>query len=241
MKQILTKIIEFKLRILTKIYRKLNHDFNPRTWSNKELRKISHNFSGKIINVSAGLDKDKENAYYRNYFSSANEYYISNYEKTKSNVENEIILNLEDLHIDEKLHNKFDVVFTHTVLEHVYNVDVAVKNLCKLSNDIIITVVPFIQPFHHEFGKYSDYWRFSPHTLVRKFKEQSYQTIYLSWNKPVLGYIYVLHICTKNPDKWEHISNIEELKNMKGPGAEFLKLYSNYRNNKNILLGDISL
>ncbi len=240
MKKFIIKIVEFKLRLFTKIYRALYEDTNPRIWSNKELRKISKNFSGKIINVSGGLDQDKQNDYYKNYFPLSSEYFISNYQKTKSGIENEIILDLEDESIDKELINKFDIVFTHTVLEHVYKTDNAINNLCKLSKDLIISIVPFMQPFHHEFGKYSDYWRFSPHTLVKKFKEQGFETIYLSWNKPVLGYIYVLHVCAKNPKKWEHISNIKDItKNTKGPGAEFLKLYSNVKQNKNTDLGNI--
>jgi len=51
----------------------------PRIWSNSELRKFAHLFTGKVINVSAWKDLDKEGNRYKNYFINASEYWISNY------------------------------------------------------------------------------------------------------------------------------------------------------------------
>ena len=41
-----------------------------RIWSNQELRKFSHLFRGKVINVSGWKDCDKEGHIYRDYFSN---------------------------------------------------------------------------------------------------------------------------------------------------------------------------
>lgn len=71
------------------------------------------------------------------------------------------------------LKQKFDVVFTHTVLEHIFNIFIAIKNLCMLSRDVIITVIPFIQPVHICNSKTNscfDYWRFTPYCLDALFR-----------------------------------------------------------------------
>lgn len=39
----------------------------------------------------------------------------------------------------------FDVVFSHTVLEHLYDVQAAVSTLCALTRHTVIVIVPFIQ------------------------------------------------------------------------------------------------
>lgn len=40
----------------------------PRVWSNRELEKFGHLFSGKGVNVSGWKDIDKEGKKYRDYF-----------------------------------------------------------------------------------------------------------------------------------------------------------------------------
>jgi len=107
----------------------------PRIWSNQELKKFAHLFSGEIVNVSAWEDKDKEGGHYKNYFINANKYYLTNY-KTKARgfqgYENEFYLDLKK-DLDKSLINRFDVVFNHTALEHIYDIRKAFRNLCLLS------------------------------------------------------------------------------------------------------------
>ena len=55
-----------------------------------------------------------------------------------------------------ELENQFDVVFNHTTLEHIFDIFTAFQNLCRLTKDILIIVVPFLQEQHENFG---DYWR----------------------------------------------------------------------------------
>ena len=88
----------------------------PRVWSNRELEKFGHLFSGKGVNVSGWKDIDKEGKKYRDYFSNISEYWITNYKSEargfQGNQENEIFLDLEE-DLDESMHGKFDVVFNH--------------------------------------------------------------------------------------------------------------------------------
>ena len=97
----------------------------PRVWSNDELKRFAHMFKGNAVNVSGWQDNDKEGKKYRSYFSNISEYWITNYKSEargyQGNQENELFLDLEQ-ELDEKMYNKFDVVFNHTVLEHIFEI-----------------------------------------------------------------------------------------------------------------------
>ena len=173
----------------------------PRIWSNKELKKFSHLFKGNIVNVSGRNDEDKEGSVYKLYFPNASNYFITNYEEKKELVPKEsIYLNLENKTINKKLISKFDVVFCHTVLEHVFDIFTSFKNLCLLSKDIVIIVVPYLQQIH---GKgYYDYWRFTPYTIKRLFEMNRFNLLYCSSNGSDYSSIYLFCIGTKNKKKW---------------------------------------
>lgn len=175
----------------------------PRIWSNNELKKFSSLFKGNIVNVSGWTDEDKEGGTYQQYFKNNKSYQISNYKKELKGLqgfENEFYLDLtEDL--DESLINKFEVVFNHTTLEHIYDVKKAFKNLCLLSNDIVIIIVPFLQPMH---GNYDDYWRFSPLTIKNLFEESNFSLLYLNSNNHKKSSVYIFAIASKNPERWKN-------------------------------------
>jgi SAM-dependent methyltransferase len=178
----------------------------PRIWSNRELEKFAHLFSGKGVNVSGWKDVDKEGKKYRDYFSNISEYWITNYKSEargfQGDQENEIFLDLEE-DLDESMYSKFDVVFNHTVLEHIFDVNKAFENICKLSNDIVIVVVPFLQEQHAEYG---DYWRFTPLAVEKLFQKNNMDLIYINYNDASDDSIYIFAIGTKNKDKWENIN-----------------------------------
>lgn len=178
----------------------------PRIWSNRELEKFAHLFSGKGVNVSGWKDVDKEGKKYRDYFSNISEYWITNYKSEargfQGDQENEIFLDLEE-DLDESMYSKFDVVFNHTVLEHIFDVNKAFENICKLSNDIVIVVVPFLQEQHAEYG---DYWRFTPLSLEKLFQKNNVDLIYINYNDAIDDSIYIFTIGSKNKDKWENIN-----------------------------------
>jgi len=171
---------------------------------------------GNIINVSGWKDIDKEGKKYADYFKNAETYTISNYKAELKGIqgyENEIFLDLT-AELDKSLIKKYDVVFNHTTLEHIYKVKDAFKNLCLLSKNIVIIVVPFLQQVH---GSYDDYWRFSPSVIKKLFEENGLSLIYLSFNNHKKASIYIFAIGSRNPDKEKEIFN-----------AEFTNKYENY-------------
>jgi len=174
----------------------------PRIWSNDELKKVAHLFTGDVLNASAWKDDDKQGVKYKDYFRNARSYTMSNF---KSEVrgyqgsENEFFLDLSK-ELDQDLIGKFDIVFNHTTLEHIYEVKKAFKNLCLLSKDIVIIVVPFLQQMHSDYG---DYWRFSPLGIKKLFEENGLSLQYLSFNNHKNTSVYVFAIASKSPEKWE--------------------------------------
>jgi hypothetical protein len=181
-----------------------------RVWSNKVLREIAHLFNGDIINVSEWEDGDKRGGFYRNYFTKANSYTVSNYSGDMGfqNKENEILLDLEK-ELDEKYISKYDVVFNHTVLEHIFDVDTAFKNLCLMSKDIVIVVVPFLQEMHYS-NSYKDYWRFTPFALKKMFEKNGMKLVFIDANNSKNESIYILAVGSKNPNKWTNYLKINE-------------------------------
>lgn len=175
----------------------------PRIWSNSELIKMSSYFKGDVINVSGWKDEDKEGGHYKEYFFNANSYSISNFSTEdygyQGNIKNEIFLDLES-NLPSELEAKYDVVFNHTVLEHVFDIFKAFSNLCLLTKDITVIVVPFIQQQHTEYG---DYWRLTPLALARLFEKNKMKMVYVNFNDSENSSIYVFAVGTKNPDRWK--------------------------------------
>lgn len=173
-----------------------------RIWSNRELKKFAHLFDGDIVNVSGWQDADKEGKRYKDYFINASSYTLTNYKPEAmgfQGLENEIFLDLAS-ELPNELINKFDVVFNHTVLEHIYQVNTAFKNLCLMSRDVVILVVPFLQQMHTNYG---DYWRFTPLTIKRMFEENGMSLLYLSFNSHKNASIYIFSIATRHTSKWQ--------------------------------------
>ncbi len=177
-----------------------------RIWSNNELKKFSSWFTEKVINVSAGENIDKQGSTYDSYFSECKEFWTSNYSPGSyrgfTGKKNELLIDLEK-DIKPELHKRFDVVYNHTTLEHVFNVFKAVENICNLSKDIVILVVPFAQVQHESDDGYLDYWRFTPTCVRRLFKERGFEVIYESCNNDFNAAVYLFFIASRNPDKWQ--------------------------------------
>jgi len=176
----------------------------PRVWSNDELKKIGHVFSGSIINVSGKVDSDKDGGLYKAYFPHAKEYFISNYNpghSDRSTKKWDFDINLDE-DIPSEFRERFDVVFNHTTLEHIFDMPKAFKNLCMLSKDIVIVVVPFMQQMHWG-ASYKDYWRFTPYALKEMFEREKMKLVYISGNNGRRESIYVFAVGSKNPKAWE--------------------------------------
>ena len=145
---------------------------NGRSWSNSRLRFIAESLPRfeNALNVSGNLDSDKEGHLYQYYFKTE-KYNISSYsnDKSYSNPQNQIIIDLDEdkSKIAKEHFQKYDLVFNHTVLEHVKNPFQAFSNLEYLlaPNGILISVVPFIYKFHYSNEDFGDFWRYTPHTI----------------------------------------------------------------------------
>ena len=188
-----------------RILRRLNKEWEPRTWSNSELRRWAALFEGEVINVSAWEDSDKAGRRYRDYFKRCSAYYVSNYGggHGESRFADEIKLDLEAT-LPSELNGRFDVVFNHTALEHIYEVKTAFANLCAMTRDVVVVVVPFIQFLHWDEGAYSDYWRISPFALKRLFQENGLELVYFRYNENPIYPLYIFAIGSRRAERWRN-------------------------------------
>jgi len=204
-RSIITSILNRCLDLSAGLLVTSHPEWNPRAWSNQEIRKFGALFNGDVINVSASKDGDKEGGRYVDYFTKARTYTMSNYghgEEGISGFQNEKILDLSKVY--DRTIGDYDVVFSHTVIEHIDSVETAIDNLCSLSRDVVITVVPFLMGFHGRPDSYNDYWRYSPLALIRIFELRGFKTLYINWNDhhPLMN-VYIVHIASKHPERYE--------------------------------------
>lgn len=173
----------------------------PRLWSNRELARVGHLFDGDVVNVSAWRDEDKAGRFYRDYFPHARSYTITNYRSDMRGFQDqpgEIFLDLEQ-ELPSQVCGRFDLVYNHTTLEHVYDFKRAFANLCAMSRDALIVVAPWLQPAH---GDYGDYWRFSPTALARLCVDQGFTPARITWNEDPGASVYVFALAVREPDAW---------------------------------------
>ena len=175
-----------------------------RRWSNRELRKIAHLVTGDVVNVSAGEDVDKEGSNYAAYFTEAASYSLTNYKpgsfRGYQGRENEYQLDLTS-ELPAALVGRFDTAFNHTTLEHVFDVNTAFANLCRLSRDLLIVVVPFCQE-QHESADYGDFWRFTPSCLRQLFGVNGLHVVYEAANNEFNVATYLFVVGSRYPDRW---------------------------------------
>jgi hypothetical protein len=176
----------------------------PRLWSNDELARIGSLFDGDIVNVSAWRDDDKAGRRYRDYFPRARSYAMTNFRTDMRGFQGwdgEIFLDLEQP-LPVELQGAFDVVYNHTTLEHIYEFRLAFSNLCAMSRDAVVIVVPWLQPYHSEYG---DYWRFSPKAVARLFADNGYAPARVVWNTDAGASVYVFAVGVRDPARWRGV------------------------------------
>jgi hypothetical protein len=173
-----------------------------RKWSNRELRRIAPCFRGNIVNVSAWDDRDKEGGHYRDYFTGAASYSCTNYPGYRGfqNLPGEHLLDLTGA-LPPNLRRRFDVALNHTTLEHIFDVTTAFANLCELSDDVVIVVVPFAQ-MQHDADSWQDYWRFTPAGLRKLFEHNGLTVIYEAASPLPNAPVYLLFVAARRADKW---------------------------------------
>lgn len=175
-----------------------------RDWSNAELRRFATELRGDVVNISAWRDEDKQGAHYRDYFTQASSYSITNWRGERgasAEAPGEILLDLE-APLPGELTGRFDVVLSHTTLEHVFKLQQAFDNLCAMSRETVIIVVPFLQELHYT-ESFLDYWRFSPFALRRLLEERGFTVIYESFSDPQENAgIYIFSLATRRPESF---------------------------------------
>lgn len=178
-----------------------------RRWSNRELRRIAPLLSGEVVNVSAGDNVDKEGGTYDRYFTAASSFSVTNWGdgafRGFRGREGEIRLDLVG-ELPPALRGRFDVVFNHTTLEHVFDVRRAFSNLCAMSRDAVVLVVPFSQ-VHHENQGYQDYWRFTPTALRELFRLEGMAVAYESANDDFNASVYLFFVAVREPERWRSV------------------------------------
>lgn len=159
-----------------------------------------------MVNVSAWDDRDKEGGYYKDYFVNAASYSYTNYTGHRGfqGKGNEFFLDLAG-DVPKDLKGRFDVTFNHTTLEHIFEVRKAFRNICELSKDVVIVIVPFSQAEHGGLNSYNDYWRFTPDCLRLLFKENGLEVIYEAESRAKNAAIYLLFVGSRHPEKWKHL------------------------------------
>jgi len=167
----------------------------PRNFSNVELRRYAPQFGGSVINISGWRDEDGQGGRYKDYFSRAKEYAVSNvggqgkgFGAAKAAGYPEVELDLLK-EVPEELKGSFDVVFNHTTLEHLYDFTGAFRRLCELSRDAVIIVVPVLQQIHHT-ADFGDYWRPTTFALAKLFLDNGLTPVVLKCNDQPFAPIY---------------------------------------------------
>lgn len=210
---LLKKIFFFLFVILRGISNRMidKNEISPRLFSNKMLRKYAPLFNGNIINVSGWDDRDREGGHYKDYFKNANDYYISNGPvkdkgtSSATNIPNTLEIDLEK-DLPDDLVGRFDVVFNHTTLEHIFDVQRAFSSICKLSKDTVILVVPMMQNLHI-VESYGDYWRMTPISIAKMFLKNNFTPIVIDSNDQPFAPIYCFAIAVKDVKKYEEKIN----------------------------------
>lgn len=188
----------------------LPRNIEPRAFSNILLRKYAGFFSGNIINVSGWDDRDSEGGFYQNYFTKHTSYTVSNVGVADKGFGSLDGKNIKEIEIDlEKpippnCEKAFDVVFNHTTLEHIFEFDTAFANLCAMSKDAVIIVVPLLQQIHIA-GSFGDYWRPTTLALVKLFKKNGFTPLVLATNDQPFYPVYCFAIAVRDPKKYEGV------------------------------------
>jgi len=179
----------------------------PRNFSNAMLRKYAPYFSGSAINVSGWRDEDGEGGHYMDYFKNSSSYTVSNVGGQGKGLGSAAQAGYSEIEVDllvdppADLSGKFDLVFNHTTLEHIYEFKKAFSTLCQLSRDAVVIVVPVMQQIHHT-ADFGDYWRPTTMLLAKLFKENGLEPLVLKCNDQPFAPIYCFAIASRHPGRY---------------------------------------
>jgi len=173
-----------------------------RYWSNDVLWGLRVHFpaNARVINVSGWLDKDKDGRHYLDYFTDPKVYHVSNYadDSDRGGERGDVALDLMK-ELSPSLIGNYDIALNHTVLEHVPNPFFAFAQIARLTEDLVISVVPFYQHMHFSSGNYGDYFRFSPFAIRELHKLNGFETLFEAFTPAPSTTVYVLSVGSKKP------------------------------------------
>lgn len=200
----MTSLLDKSRQWLINRARRQHPDLSPRRWSNRELAAYAPLFTGDVVNISGWRDEDKEGRTYKSYFTQADRYDVTNYwgsSVPNDGVPGSVFLDLA-AELPATLRDKYDLVFNHTVLEHIFDVPRAVGNMAGMTRDVMIMIVPFMQDEHYSPGLYGDFWRFTPLCVRQLMENNGLTLLHLSSNNSPWFPIYLFAIGSKQPARW---------------------------------------
>jgi SAM-dependent methyltransferase len=129
-----------------------------RGWSDKAAVEIARTRSGlKVLEIGSGRQDLGTNAY------SLVDAFPTDVDFVQSDVNPAFghrVVDVTDMGIEEE----FDLILCMYVLEHVFDVQAAVRNMCRAvkPGGQVLIAVPHVYPYHDEP---IDFWRFTEHSL----------------------------------------------------------------------------
>lgn len=140
--------------------------------SNKLLKQFCKNITGNVLNIGSGDDNDKTGDYYKNYFKKSKTYTTLEYEEGQS----DLVADIQSMPQIKDM--SYDFIFCIWVLEHVENLDSALKEIYRIlsKNGEFLFAVPLDVPYH---GYPRDYWRFSGPDVNEMLEKNNFKIIKL--------------------------------------------------------------
>jgi hypothetical protein len=172
-----------------------------RIWSNEEISLIASHVRGDVVNVSAWQDEDKQGRQYRDYFTEATSYHITNYDGWRGRgLKADYTLDLQ-MPAPRELVGRYDLVFNHTTLEHIFDIHQAFRTMASISRDAMLIIVPFMQHLHGP--KDGDFWRPSPYAMRRLHSDAGLEILRESAGPKGGKVRYLSYFSTKQPQNWK--------------------------------------
>jgi SAM-dependent methyltransferase len=132
--------------------------FGTRPWVRRNLEELARGVAGKrILEIGSGRHDLGQDAFsFRGLFDRSNEF-------VQSDVAPEFgheVVDVRTMDFEEA----FDIILCLYVLEHVFELDDAVRSIHRAltPGGVVVIAVPHLYPYHDEP---TDYWRFTEHTL----------------------------------------------------------------------------
>jgi len=122
----------------------------------------------EILDIGGGKKFSKWLKKYKNLFLNSNYKTLDVDESTNPDI-------VADIHNIPLENESVDAIICASVLEHVENPFLAVKEMYRIlkPGGKLFVYVPSIYPYHSKKGHYPDYWRFFDDTLMMMFKDFS--------------------------------------------------------------------